>query len=83
MEWEHLNDGMLGKECRIENCVLCICTMVLILFETNKPPSSAAPQSGGFGQIFESLRRPISSTLKVRGEDLPGGPVVKTPRFPT
>lgn len=41
---------------------------VLILFETNKSPSSAASQPGGFGQIFETLRRPVSSTLKVRGE---------------
>lgn len=45
MMWEHLNDGMLGKESRVQNCVLYIYSMVLILFETNKSPSSATSLS--------------------------------------
>ena len=40
---------------------------VSVLFETNKSPSSAAPWPGSWGQIFESLRIPVHSALKVRG----------------
>ena len=57
---------VLYRVCHLES-PLCICTMVSVLFETNESPSSAAPWPGSWGQIFESLRIPVHSALKVRG----------------
>ena len=57
---------VLYHECHLGS-LLCICTMVSVLFETNKSPSSAAPWLGSWGQIFESLRILVHSALKVRG----------------
>ena len=41
--------------------------MLLIFFETNKSPSSAAPQPGGFGQILVSQKTSFLNSESNRG----------------